>query len=442
MLDWLRRVLRPQGAETVPRAFTKKNALGVLCFALVFCLLFAGAERLLYSDTVFSSTWNRIRERGDVPQVLILGNSHAFCSFVPDILGGALGMDAAVLGASGQNSAGTTDSFEAALEKGAPRLAIVELNAFYYDYDLMRTQHKSAALGNINGMPGALRRAKAAWRELGFENIPQGMFQLLRSDLMWSRWADLLKRDGNANRYAGPDTLGYSYMNWHAAGHYDAARMQTDAVALRRDAAPIPLDARNEAELRRLLRLAGKNGVELWLVKTPTALKSGEEAGKLAYVREVARQEGSAAIVHDFHENVEDMGLAIEDFYDGGHLSRSGAAKFTEYFTGWMGERIGVTPDFTKAFAYRGERVEPEDGGSRFTMLAYGKDVRYRFVWKDGAEERLAADWSEINSVTLPLAPENADELYVSMCPAGLLEQAGTYALTLPFMVDNACVLK
>ena len=126
-------------------------------------------------------------------------------------------------------------------------------------------------------------------------------------------------------------------MNWHAAGHYDAARMQTDAVALRRDAAPIPLDARNEAELRRLLRLAGKNGVELWLVKTPTALKSAEEAGKLAYVREVARQEGSAAIVHDFHENVEEMGLAIEDFYDGGHLSRSGAAKFTEYFTGWMG---------------------------------------------------------------------------------------------------------
>lgn len=81
MLDWLRRVLRPQGAETVPRAFTKKNALGVLCFALVFCLLFAGAERLLYSDTVFSSTWNRIRDRGEVPQVLILGNSHAFCSF-------------------------------------------------------------------------------------------------------------------------------------------------------------------------------------------------------------------------------------------------------------------------------------------------------------------------------------------------------------------------
>jgi hypothetical protein len=398
-------------------------------------LLFAAAEVLLSNHDLGGSVWKRIRETRSVPEVLIMGNSHAFCSFVPDILNGALNVDAAVLAASGQDGIGLTDSFETVLRLGAPRLLIVEINAFLIEAGGMAVSHRNSTLDNISGMPGLWRRAQVALRELGLESVPAGAFQLLRADLMWSRWSNLAK-PANVNRYAGLDLLGYQSLNWYATGAYDSAEaVISDASSPAR----MPVEMR--AELRRLLTLARQHNVEVWLVKAPVAIRAVSGTSELDQLSELIAEFGdSVTWVYDACQELPSLGLTAADFYDRGHLNRRGAAKFTRHFCGLMGARLNTEPDLQRPFAYQDERIESlPDGKTRWTMTATGPEVLYRFSLDSGEVLR---DWSSDPSLVSDLPPEEAGRLLVSMCPAALLEQADEYALTLSFMTADRCVLE
>ncbi len=421
--------------------FTKRNAAGIICFALVFCLLFALAERLFWNDEEYCTVWTRLREQKTVPEVLIVGNSHAFCSFVPDILNGVLGIDSAVLASSGADGGAVCDSVNAVLKVGKPRLLVIELNAFYFEDGLMERAHKYNALGNINGMPSLISRADSAYRELGLDSVPQGMFQLLRAELVWKRWSTTESKE-SLNRYEGTDVLGYQSLDWFASGDYRSADIKINGSASGADESL--LDSNACSELRRLLTLAKQNSVEVWLIKAPLAARIIEHPNTFDAVGLIAAEYGdTVAFSHDYNEDLPEMKLTSADFYDGGHLNRRGAAKFTLRFADKLGERLGKTPDIGGAFAYLDEAVTPlEDGLWRYEMYALGRDVLYRFELDEGDAKTLVADWSETNAVDLPLEPDSADSLIVSMCPAGITQDERAYYMhTLRFMTEDACVL-
>jgi len=403
--------------------FTRRNVLGMVCFALAFILLFLSLDTALHQEGEYSATWGRIRREKAVPEVLILGNSHAFCSFDPSILSQALGMDAAVLAASGLNSVGVTDSFEAALSVGAPKLIIVESNAYTFDYDATALYHKGTALSNINGMPRLLDRVKSAWREFGYENIPQGAYQLLRADLMWKRW-----------KGSEPVTAadGSSLLPWHATGVYDAQSMQNDArgywqnVSVNQES-----DPRNDKQLHRLMQLAKEHGVKVALVKAPTEHQTQFGADLLLYLEQLCSAYGDTFIgLHDFHTDVADMGLTVSDFYDNSHLSRSGAAKLSVHFVSWIADALGMEVKLDQVFAYAGESIaQVADGLWRYEALALGQDVTCRFELDGEAVQ----DWSAVNAVELNLPPEEASRLTVCLCQ-------GEEEIALSFMTPNTCI--
>ena len=245
---------------TNPR-FTRRNLRSAIGFALAFVLLFLAVDRLLFNETFFSPVWTKLREEKKAPQVLIMGNSHAFCSFLPEIINESLGVEAAVLGTSGQNGESVADGFEAVLRVDAPEVVVIELNPFLTDYETMELYHKASALNYINGMPSLWQRVKSTYRQLGFENIPQGAFQLLRADLMWSRWS------GNTEIVFSPD--GSAPLAWHAQGNYDAVLAQEEALAYHAQSALLVLEKRNTDSLRKVMNLARKHGVKVVAVKTP-----------------------------------------------------------------------------------------------------------------------------------------------------------------------------
>ena len=408
--------------------FTRRQLAAVICFALLFAGLFLCVEKCLFSDIFFSPTWTRIREERKAPQVLVMGNSHAFCSFAPQIINGALGVDSAVLGASGQNAAGAVDSFEAVLRVDAPEVLVAELNVFLSPHDSMAVNSKASALSNINGMPHLWQRVKSAYHELGFESIPQGAFQLLRADLMWARW------NQTTEIHFSPD--GSSHLNWHATGEYDAASRQADALLHLSQAEPLEVESRNVAELRRMMTLAEKHGVKVVLVKTPTIASTQETCNRTVYLMNVAAEYGDTLLgARDFHQELGDMGFVVEDFYDKGHLSRSGAAKLTMAVVRWMGGLLGTEPRFENAFAYAGEQVEAvSDNTWRYSMTALGRDVQYRFA----LDEEILQDWGSLNAITLALAPEEAGRLRVDMRQVAQPEKV----LTMSFMTANTCVIR
>ena len=408
--------------------FTRRHLTAVVCFALSFVLLFGLVERLLFSDVFFSGTWTRLREEKTVPQVLILGNSHAFCSFVPEIINGAVGVDSAVLGASGQNAAGAVDSLEAALRVGTPEIVVAELNVFLGDYDAMALYHKPSALSNINGMPHLGQRIKSAWHELGFESIPQGAFQLLRSDLMWARWNETTEID-----YADDGT---ALLNWHATGVYDAEAAQQLAHEHLSRATPEAVDPRNERELRRMMEMARDHGVKVVLAKTPTIASSQTATNRTAYLFHVAQEYGDVLLgARDFHLELGDMAFRVEDFYDNGHLSRTGAVKLSCAFSRWLAGLMNTRADFTRFFAYGGETVDEVGNGLwRYAMTAFGEEVEYRFV----RGEEVLQDWSGCHSLELALPPQEASNLCVSMRQAANPDRV----LTVAFMTANTCEIR
>lgn len=405
------------------------------CFALAFGLLFAAADRALRNPDLGGSVWKRIRETRRVPEVLIMGNSHAFCSFVPDIINAALPVDSAVLAASGQDGIGLTDSFETVLQVGAPRLLIVEINPFLIEPGGMAASYKLSTLDSINAMPGVWRRAQVALRELGLESVPAGAFQLLRSDLMWSRWASFTK-PASPNRYAGMDVLGYQSLDWYATGAYRSAAATVSAAA-----SPTPMPEEMHAELRRLLTLARQHQVEVWLVKAPIVERTIPAASELDALAGLMAEFGDTLTwAYDACAELPSLGYTAADFYDSGHLNRRGAVKFTRRFCVLMGAQLQTQPDLQTPFAYRDEQVEPlPDGTTRWTMTATGPAVQYRFTLDTG---EVLQDWSDNPSLLSDLPPEQAGRIKVSMCPRALLSQADVYTLTLPFMTANRCVLQ
>lgn len=405
--------------------FTRRQLASAVSFALVFALLFASAERLLFNETFFSPVWTRLRKEKKAPQVLIMGNSHAFCSFLPEIINESLDLDAAVLGTSGQNSLSVADGFEAVVKVDAPEIAVIEVNPFLMDVDAMEAYHKASALNYINGMPGLFQRVKSTWNQLGFENIPQGAFQLLRADLMWTRW------NSNAEIVFSAD--GSAPLGWHAQGAYDAGLAQDEAVDYHAHSTPSEIEVRNEKAFRKVLSLAQKHGVQVVLVKTPLVAATQGAVDGIAGLAQIAAEYGDTVLgLKDFHTEIFNMGLEARDFYDNGHLSHSGAAKFSIAFTQWLAPLMEREADFARAFAYAGESVQKLDnGGWRYTMNALGKEVEYRFSVVSDEEETVIRDWSCDNFVDLDIP--DAKQLYVTMrCNGEMIRQS--------FMTANSYV--
>ena|GEM_PF-3955077 len=423
------------------KTFTRHNLLMTISFYAVFAFLFWGAERLFFSESLYCTTWTRIRDTATVPDVLIVGNSHAFCSFVPDILNGSLDIDSAVLSASGQDAYGVTDAFETSLQTGKPSLVILEINAFNFESGIMAKEHKSSALDNINGMPGLARRTQVAARELGVDNVPQGVFQLLRADLMWSRWTELFSPK-DPNRYAAQDVLGYKYLNWFAGGDYDSR----NAIVEKNTSSAAPmnlLDLEAQTELRRFFSMAQANGVEVWVVKTPTAISGVSHPSQIDEAAEIAKDYGkTVTFCHDFCDNLPALQFTSADFYDRGHLNRRGAAKFTNWFAEILGEKLGLIPNFQRAFAYADEQIIfSHNAMYQYTMKATGEDILYRFELEEEGGNRLIQDWSEVNTTLALLPPDQAERMVVSMCPAARFEACETEGLTLAFMMQNRYVI-
>lgn len=398
---------------------------GALCYALAFALLFVGADALLCREEEYSGTWSRIRAGGGVPQVLIVGNSHAFCSFAPSVLSQALGVDAAILAASGLNSIGVTDSVEAVLREGAPEYLVVEANAYTFAYDATAQSHKATALSHINGMPRLRDRVASAFRQFGYEAVPAGAFQLLRSDLMWKRW-----KGGEPVTAAD----GSSLLDWYATGAYDAHARQAEARAFAEASVPSDeADARNDRELCRLLALAEAHGVKVLIVKAPTKAQTQLGSDLLAHLEAIGRTYGETFLgLHDFHQDVAEMGLTVTDFYDYSHLNRSGAAKLTAYAAEWLGERMGRPAALGDVFAYGGESAEALDGGLwRYEAAALGDEVEFRF-FLDGEP---LGDWSEQDWAALALEPAQAARLSVTLRRSG-------EEISFCFMTPDTCVFQ
>ena len=90
------------------------------------------------------------------------------------------------------------------------------------------------------------------------------------------------------------------------------------------------IHSKNEEYLRKIIKLSKENNIELILVKTPASY-SEDQYKKLNYINKIAEE--NDVIFLNYVKNMQSINLDYNnDFYDPGHLNKTGSEKFTKQF--------------------------------------------------------------------------------------------------------------
>lgn len=123
---------------------------------------------------------------------------------------------------------------------------------------------------------------------------------------------------------------------------------------------------------------------------------------------------------------MEQMGLALEDFYDDGHLNRRGAEKFTHYFAGEVSAILGIENNWSEYWGYKGETVEElGDGSFAYRMENYSDETLYRYELREEGKIIEVQEYSENNTfiTDIDVRITSSYTLYCSMIPAACVEE-------------------
>lgn len=436
--------------------FSWHNALSGLIFCILFFSVLLVLDHTFYNTKVVCSTWDRIQD-GNGPQILILGNSHAFTAFVPDIIEGATGATCGVLGSAAESIMLTAENLRVTLRYYTPDSIILESSCI--SNKVNTKTDKAYILHDIDGMRTPADKVSAALSVLDFEDIPLALSQLFRSTDTWSRWAFLLspqiKSKGHTmNLNSGFDIKGFRSQNSYAKGisSLDTVDASYTAEAHALDSNPL-LITENEQALLTFLNMAQEKSIPVFIIRSPIAFYDAREVQAQKQIEKIAESYDCVRLVRDLNQEQTEIGLMPEDFYDKTHLNRRGAVKLTEYYINqYLSPALNVTPNYKNVFFYRTESIEELGGDTyRYTVEAFGEGVQYRFLKDlstgslleklDNEKYELLQDWSTVNYVDSSITAANASKIRAIMLPAGIsTDEAATYGLTLNFMPPNRSI--
>lgn len=356
------------------RGVHKKDVLALAAFILIFALMLNALDVLFYDDSKVCTVWGAIEE-GNGPEVLIMGNSHAYTAYVPDIITGSTGLSCGVLGSSSEGMFLTFESFKTALHSYTPSVVILEANTVLSNSRVdMQTEKQAPMYRQIDGMRSPIDRIRAACNVLLLNDIPFGVSQLFRPEFTWSRWKNLLEEPSAKNRYKRIDVNGYRFLNTYTGGTVTPGEIADALQSIyASDSKKQIADPVNEAALISFLDLAQEEGVPVLILKSPTLRAGYGFVRGMNRIEEIAADYPCCRLVQDFHLSIREIGLNLEDFYDSGHMNRRGAVKFTTWFLeqGFLPDQ--PEPNYRPVFAYRTESVEQlfDAGGGEYIAMRW-----------------------------------------------------------------------
>lgn len=424
--------------RAVRRGVHKKDVLALAAFILIFALMLNALDVLFYDDSQVCTVWEAI-EAGEGPEILIMGNSHAFTAYVPDIITGATGLSCGVLGSSSETMFLTLENFKTVLNSYTPNVVLLEADSIITNGRVtMQTEKQEFMYRDIDGMRSPIDRIRAACSVLHLNDIPFGVSQLFRPQFTWSRWEKLWEGSSSVNRYERFDVGGYKFRNTYTGGTAVPGEIEDALVSYyKSDDEKRINDPVNEAALISFLELAQKRGIPVLILTSPALRANKRLVHSMNRIEEIAADYSCCQLVQDFHLSIREIGLNLDDFYDAGHMNRRGAVKFTTWFLE-QGLLPGQPePDYSPVFAYRTESIEQLNDSGRYCyrMENFDENARYRF--RLGAE--VVKGWSTENFCELELVPEQADQLYCDMLPGRYDEEPWEIIqLSLPFMKQNS----
>lgn len=297
-------------------------------FLLLLALILVPVQRVMARKSL-SGTWdmtNKVagfyNEEEDQFEVMFFGPSHAYAAFSPLVIWEETGIKSYVFSTQQQPLWATYTYVKEALKTQSPALIVLECRMALGDkeYYMEEGDDKAVTYPYMDDLPLSWNKVELAVQSAP---EPEERFGLLFNFMMYhSRWNDLHREDFTFRRAEARDPYkGFVMLEpQEPLQPRPASETVTQAV---------PLLEKNQYWLEKIIKLCQEEGIELWLIKSPSNLEL-EEKALLNTVEETARRYNVP--FHDFNVDYADIGLDESMFFDAHHLDALGAGKFSRYF--------------------------------------------------------------------------------------------------------------
>ena len=306
----------------------------VLAFVIAVILGINTVGTLLYPTRDPTKAWCYFyRFEPQTVDILVVGNSHAICTFDTDLIESRTGKTTCLLATPGQTMTMTYYNVLEALKYQSPEIILLEAYAINSS-DCMREQEGEdlawAKCGNIDGMRFGLVKLQAIMEQYYPENWGLGLFPIVRYH---GNWIDSQQiRDNIVFYNEGVKT----YSVFRGLPSSMSEKTMRQYMETEYNPNEIPILETNIHHFHKLAALCRERGIILQVVMAPSYdvyINSINYKSKKEKISQLAESEGVSYL--DCNERYDEIGLTAQDFEDVyadyHHLNASGANKVTQF---------------------------------------------------------------------------------------------------------------
>lgn len=297
-----------------------------LAFLVLLILVLTPIQHILARKSL-SGMWDMTNKiagfynEEDQFEVMFFGPSHAYAAFSPLVIWEEIGVKSYVFATQQQPLWATYTYIKEALKTQSPSLIVVECRMAFGDKEYYaQGDDWGVTYSYMDDIPLSWNKAELAW--VSAPDLEGKVSALFNFMMYHSRWSTLSRSDLTFRRSQARDPYKGFVM-------LDPQEALQPRPAIETVSGSVPLLEKNQHWLEEIIKLCQDEGIELWLVKTPSNLEL-EEKAMLNTVKETAAKYG--VHFHDFNEDYASIGLKDSMFYDAHHLDALGASRFSQYF--------------------------------------------------------------------------------------------------------------
>lgn len=313
----------------------KKTIFGVIAFWVVVESMELISD-FLYPQNDITRNWQSFYalEENSV-DILIVGSSHAYSSFNPEILGENLGQQAYVLASSSQNVTQTYFNVKEAIKYQKPEMLILETfgidNNNNWQGENEETPDKNwKKESNIDGMRLGIVKLEAIAEQYLPENWCYALFKIARCH---GNWKDTQLIMSNYDFFKnGID----QYSGFRPSESVMSEETMKQYEEMAETHSEYKICEENETYYHKLAQLCKENEMKLYMIMAPMYdgyIKKINYESRYQQIAALAQSEGVEYL--DCNKLYDEIGLDATDFEDAfnsyHHLNRQGADKVTTY---------------------------------------------------------------------------------------------------------------
>lgn len=312
----------------------KKAGLRIALFLLSAVLLLGFTTYVLKEKTEELRRFQNLHSlERDAVDVLIIGSSHAHCSFYTNVLWSEYGIASYMMGCGRQTFWDSWHVLQDALRTQRPKLLILEA----YGICLAESyEERMFAFGNTDGLRWSKNKVDAIRTATSKEDF---LSFLTVFPLFHRRYYNLTRADF-VFRSPNPYSKGTTF---------HTSRTPCTAPDIPVDAQPAPVPEKAEVWYRKIIETVREEGIPLLIVAAPFR-HSDLQYGQLLTARDIAAEYGIPFLnTNDYYSS---MGIDYTTcFADETHLNFIGGPLFTKYIADYLNNQYDL-PDRRGNAAY------------------------------------------------------------------------------------------